>query len=830
MGGLTIKFKMLSVFATIAIVSLISTITVISMVSEAEEDAARLNALGRQRMLTQAMAKSVLGFSMAKGRQRTILQQIDDLNRYVTKMRGTYTKTVVKAAKQGKWPISMTPLADPHPSVPFPATFTRLVNQGFGSDANISMEIISERPLNANQGLKDEVDRTANEAIKNDPGKIHISKPLETEKGLFIHYYTADRAVAQGCADCHTRMSGTPFKLNDLLGIRRYVYRFSEDIPLGMRELNPSLKEYKNAREIFSQTLAAMKRGGQYPLDMEMTRMGRITAIEDPESQDKIAEIEKNFDALIHVIDSMFAAEVGSTTYRQARMNILTESNRLRTSSDDLVNIYQALANEKQRTVHWATMITGLLLIGIVIGATLFLNANVIQPIGTISAILRKVGDGDFTVSIDLKKADEIGLARQALKRLVEQLRGSFGSIKGVSETLNIFSDSLKSVSTDIRSTSTKLEQNSATSSTAAEAMRGTMTDVSGASKRATDDLNSMALAAEESSRNMTTISAAAEEASTNLNSIASASEQATTNLSAIQEAASRNQDGVVNVSQSVQEIASALEGIRTLCMDASDKSRNAVQNVNDNQGVVDKLNQSVTDVGQAVGMIKAIADQTNMLALNASIEAAGAGEAGAGFAVVANEVKELANQTRKATDVIAGKIRDIQSNANEMNELVSGISTIIQDIGESNGDILQAVNEQGESTRSISTAMANVSSDNQEVTRRIGEAFDGINEVTRNVSEISAGIAEVTQNVGDASVGIEKMAVSVKEVAGSNAAINQQVDRATDSSQGIVHSLIEVKSLAENGSKLSQNVEDKAREIATTSDILIEITRKFKI
>ncbi|MBF0195891.1 MAG: DUF3365 domain-containing protein, partial [Magnetococcales bacterium] len=254
MTKLTIKFYMLAVFATIATVSLFSTFTVISMLGEAEEDAARLNALGRQRMLTQAMAKSVLGFSMAKARQQTTIQQIVDLDKYITKMRGTYTKTVIKAAKQGKWSISMTPHEEPHPAVPFPATYTRLVNQAYGTDSKISMEIISEAPLNLSQELKDDIDLEANRAIKKDPDKIFISKPLENDKGLFIRYYTADIAVAQGCADCHTRMSGTPFKLNDLLGVRRYVFQFSKDIALGKKELDPSLIEYENAREIFTQT------------------------------------------------------------------------------------------------------------------------------------------------------------------------------------------------------------------------------------------------------------------------------------------------------------------------------------------------------------------------------------------------------------------------------------------------------------------------------------------------------------------------------------------------------------------------------------------------
>ncbi|MBF0194530.1 MAG: methyl-accepting chemotaxis protein, partial [Magnetococcales bacterium] len=535
---------------------------------------------------------------------------------------------------------------------------------------------------------------------------------------------------------------------------------------------------------------------------LQLKSFGTLSAVKDEKIQNKISEIEEEYAKLIKIIDSGFSAKAGSTAFRQAQIDILEQSNKLRTSSDNLVDLYQIIANSKQNTILWATLTTGLILLCIVIGATIFLNAKVIRPIVDISTTLKRVGDGDFTVSINPGKPDEIGLARLALQRLVEQLRGSFGEIKGVSQTLNNFSESLKSVSTEIQGTSTKLEENSFSSSAAAEIMSSTMADVAIASKQATDNLNSVSSAADQSSSNMTTISSAAE--------------LATNNLSVIQKAALRNQDGVVAASRSAQEIASSSEGIRKLCREAAEKSKNAVKNVNNNILVADKLKQSVKDVDHAVNSIKSIAGQTNILALNASIEAAGAGEAGMGFAVVANEVKGLASQTSEATNLISEKISDIQENANEMSSLVDAISIIIAELGEANDNILYAADEQGENTKSISNAMSDVANDNQDVTRRISEASDGID--------------EVTNNVGGASVSIESMAVSVKEAAESNYAINDKVEMATESSKGIVDSLLGVKHLAENGNKLSQTVGDNANEIANTSEILIEITKKFKI
>ncbi|MEO5364668.1 MAG: methyl-accepting chemotaxis protein, partial [Magnetococcus sp. DMHC-8] len=88
------------------------------------------------------------------------------------------------------------------------------------------------------------------------------------------------------------------------------------------------------------------------------------------------------------------------------------------------------------------------------------------------------------------------------------------------------------------------------------------------------------------------------------------------------------------------------------------------------------KLGVSAQEIGKVVAVISNIAEQTNILALNASIEAAGAGEAGKGFAVVANEVKELARQTSEATRMISEKIGQIQETTT-----AAGVAT--QQVGE---------------------------------------------------------------------------------------------------------------------------------------------------
>jgi len=106
--------------------------------------------------------------------------------------------------------------------------------------------------------------------------------------------------------------------------------------------------------------------------------------------------------------------------------------------------------------------------------------------------------------------------------------------------------------------------------------------------------------------------------------------------------------------------------------------------------------------IGDVVALITDIADQTNLLALNATIEAARAGDAGKGFAGVASEVKNLANQTAKATEEISIHITGIQQSSQESVTAIDGIGSTIGNINEVASAIAAAVEEQGAATQEI--------------------------------------------------------------------------------------------------------------------------------
>ena len=139
---------------------------------------------------------------------------------------------------------------------------------------------------------------------------------------------------------------------------------------------------------------------------------------------------------------------------------------------------------------------------------------------------------------------------------------------------------------------------------------------------------------------------------------------------------------------------------------------------------MVGSLTAAGEKIGDVLRLISAIAGQTNLLALNATIEAARAGDAGKGFAVVASEVKELASQTAKATEEIAGQVTAIQSATTDCVSAIGGISDTIREISSIATTIAAAVEEQDSATR--------------EIARSVQQAATGTSEVSLNVAGAS--------------------------------------------------------------------------------------------
>jgi methyl-accepting chemotaxis protein len=164
-------------------------------------------------------------------------------------------------------------------------------------------------------------------------------------------------------------------------------------------------------------------------------------------------------------------------------------------------------------------------------------------------------------------------------------------------------------------------------------------------------------------------------------------------------------------VSQSMQaaagateEMAASIQEIARNSTEAASNARSAVQVAEGTTSAVARLGEAGAEISKIVKVIGSIAAQTNLLALNATIEAARAGAAGQGFAVVANEVKDLARETAAATDEISQMIESVQTETETAVEAMQRITSVIESINQIQASIAAAVEEQTATTTDIST------------------------------------------------------------------------------------------------------------------------------
>ncbi|MFD2205055.1 methyl-accepting chemotaxis protein [Kiloniella antarctica] len=200
----------------------------------------------------------------------------------------------------------------------------------------------------------------------------------------------------------------------------------------------------------------------------------------------------------------------------------------------------------------------------------------------------------------------------------------------------------------------------------------------------------------------------------------------------------------ISTVASATEELSASISAISSLVSKSTECSGDAVNRATTMNGNITRLNEGSQEIENVISMISGIAEQTNLLALNATIEAARAGEAGKGFAVVASEVKNLSNQTTSATEDIRTLIGNIQSEISSAVDAAEQIDRVIKEISDIAGGISTAVEEQGGATREIS--------------RTVNQSATNCSVIAERVQGVSAALSKTNQSMGQVINGVQKI------------------------------------------------------------------------
>ena len=235
--------------------------------------------------------------------------------------------------------------------------------------------------------------------------------------------------------------------------------------------------------------------------------------------------------------------------------------------------------------------------------------------------------------------------------------------------------------------------------------------------------------------------------------SLAASAEETSRQAQAVSDAAGNASNNVQTVAASTEEMNASVQEIGVQITHAAEIARQASEATDLTHGEIRDLSKAAAQIGEVVELITTIAGQTNLLALNATIEAARAGDMGKGFAVVAQEVKELAAQTAKATEVIGGKVNEIQGATQRTVGSIEKIVTIISDIRQATSAIASAIEEQGAATREIAYNTQSAAQGTQGVNDNIsgvGRAAEMTGAASTQMMSLSNSLATQASNLQD--------------------------------------------------------------------------------
>ncbi len=483
------------------------------------------------------------------------------------------------------------------------------------------------------------------------------------------------------------------------------------------------------ARAILSPTAEGRAKGIEDLTSAHETLSGNVETyrklISSKEEEKLLNEVTKpreEYDTEINKVIGLIKADADLKTIGAAFTATATQFNAICDAIDKLTEFNAAAAQKTEQTasssynvaVVTLIVVTGLALV-VALASLYMVTSTIATPIINITEVMSVLARGNKQVQIPYAdRKDEVGSMAGAVDVFKQNM---------IKNDEMVVAQEVERKAKEVRSE--KIAQRTASFDNVIKLVLGT---VSSASEQMENSAQTMQAAAEETNVQSTAVAAASEQASTNVQTVAAATEELSSSILEISR----------QVAESTQIVAQA------------------VREATETKELVRSLDTTAGKIGQVVALITDIAEQTNLLALNATIEAARAGEAGKGFAVVASEVKNLATQTAKATEEIGSQINGIQGATKSSVSAIERIFVTIEKVNGISTTIAAAVEEQGAATK--------------EIARNVEQAASGTREVSTNI----VGVTQAASETGQVSTQVLEAA---KELARQSTTLRSEVD-----------------------------------------------------
>jgi len=420
-----------------------------------------------------------------------------------------------------------------------------------------------------------------------------------------------------------------------------------------------------------------------------------------------IADVKDNFDiaqtAINRVLESASAGNIQSA--RDMLTGSLQISARLTETCNDMVK-YQAeqtaISGKEARrtyvTALYALVGFGIVVLLIAAALALWLTRSITKPLSEGVFVAQRIAQGDLTARIEIAGTDETGQLMNAMQNMVSKLQSIIGEVK--------------TAATNIASASHQLNASSEVMSRGAGEQAGRAAQVATASEEMSQTVLDIA-------KNTSSIETSAID---------------TTKLA---------KDGETVVNRSV------------------DKVKSIAQTIDQSAELVKSLGERSNQIGEIVNVINDIADQTNLLALNAAIEAARAGEQGRGFAVVADEVRKLAERTGNSTAEIGDMVKSIQDEVHQVVISMANITKEVKagvDLSTQAGDVLRSIVESADKLHLMVQQIASATEEMASTSEEINKDIEMISSLSAGTSGSSGEIAKASNELSQLSVNLEGM------------------------------------------------------------------------